>query len=73
MLFVGKMKALLRNILTTHEKGRPILVGTTSIESSEEIYAALKDIGLDNVQLLNARPENIEKESEIVAQAGKIL
>ena len=64
------MKALLKNILSTHEKGRPILVGTTSIESSEELYEALTDIGLGNVQLLNAKPENIERESEIVAQAG---
>lgn len=41
----GKMKALLKNILTTHEKGRPILIGTTSIESSEEMVQALKDLG----------------------------
>lgn len=34
----GKMKALLRNVLTTHEKGRPILIGTTSVEDSEDMY-----------------------------------
>lgn len=41
----GKMKALLKNVLSTHEKGRPILIGTTSIESSVEISEALRDIG----------------------------
>eukprot|EP01035_Chromulina_nebulosa_P019644 gene19644-25556_t len=68
----GKMKALLRNVLSQHQKGRPILIGTTSIENSEEIYNALKDIGIKKVKLLNARPENIEKESEIVSQAGRL-
>jgi preprotein translocase subunit SecA len=37
--------ALLKNVLTTHEKGRPILIGTTSVEKSEELAAALKDLG----------------------------
>ena len=63
----GKMKALLRNVLTTHEKGRPILIGTTSVESSEEMMSALTDIGI-NALVLNAKPENVERESEIVAQ-----
>ncbi len=64
------MKALLRNVLSTHEKGRPILIGTTSIEASEEMMAALKDIEI-NAKLLNARPENVERESDVVAQAGR--
>jgi preprotein translocase subunit SecA len=68
----GKMKALLRNILSTHSKGRPILIGTTSVEYSEEIYQALQDLEINNVKLLNARPENIEKEADIVAQAGRL-
>lgn len=67
---IGKMKALLANILSNHKKGRPILIGTTSVEYSEELAEALTDIGL-KVNLLNAKPENIEKESEIVAQAGR--
>lgn len=67
----GKMKALLRNILGTHEKGRPILIGTTSIESSEEMIQALRDLNI-TAALLNARPENVEREAEIVAQAGRI-
>lgn len=67
----GKMKAMLRNILTVHEKGRPILIGTTSVAYSEEVFAALQDLGIP-AQLLNAKPENVERESEIVAQAGRL-
>lgn len=67
----GKLKALLKNVLTTHEKGRPVLIGTTSIQSSEELLAALKDLGVD-AAVLNARPENIEREAEIVSQAGRL-
>jgi len=69
--FVGKMKALLKNVLTNNEKGRPILIGTTSVETSEEMIIALKDIGV-NGKLLNARPENVERESDIIAQAGRL-
>ena len=67
----GKMKALLKNVITTHEKGRPILIGTTSIQASEDIQSALTDLGL-KVSVLNARPENVEKESDVVAQAGRL-
>lgn len=67
----GKMKALLKNVLTTHEKGRPVLIGTTSIATSEEMVQALADLGI-KAALLNARPENIENESEIVSQAGRL-
>lgn len=41
----GKMKAMLKNVMNFHEKGRPILIGTTSIESSDEIMQALQDLG----------------------------
>lgn len=67
----GKMKAMLKNVLTNHGKGRPILIGTTSVESSEEVAEALSDLGVD-VKVLNAKPENVERESEIVAQAGRV-
>merc|ERR1711871_1565584 len=67
----GKMKALLKNVITNHEKGRPILIGTTSVESSEEIAKALRDLEI-KVNVLNAKPENVEFESETVAQAGRI-
>ena len=48
---------------------RPVLVGTTTIEKSELLASLLSEYNVE-YRLLNARPENIEKESEIVAQAG---
>lgn len=67
----GKTKALLKNVLTTHDRQRPVLIGTDSVEKSEELAAALKDLGI-NAEVLNARPENVERESEIVSQAGRL-
>jgi len=70
----GKLKALLKNILTTYENprgARPMLIGTTSVEKSEELVQALKDLGIP-ASVLNARPENVERESEVVAQAGRL-
>lgn len=55
------------NIASTSQ---PILIGTTTIEKSEMLAQLLSEYRL-SYQLLNARPENIRKESEIVAQAGK--
>lgn len=37
---------MFRNILTNHEKGRPVLIGTTSVEESEEIVQALGDLNV---------------------------
>lgn len=54
-----------------HLRGQPILIGTTSIEKSELISSLLKDLKIKH-RLLNAKPENIKLESEIVAQAGRI-
>lgn len=50
--------------------GRPVLVGTSSIEKSDLLSNLLKSRGIPH-QLLNARPENIKKESQIIAQAGQ--
>ncbi len=50
---------------------RPILIGTTSIEKSEIISQLLKGRGIPH-RLLNAKPENVKRESEIVAQAGRL-
>jgi len=49
---------------------QPILVGTTSVEKSEMLGQLLTEYNL-NYQILNAKPENVRRESEIVAQAGK--
>ena len=56
-------------IETCHAKGQPVLVGTVSIEKSEELSAILKRKGIRH-NVLNAK--NHEKEAEIVAQAGKL-
>ena len=50
--------------------GQPILIGTTTVEKSEMLAQLLKEYGL-SYQILNAKPENVRRESEIVAQAGK--
>jgi preprotein translocase subunit SecA len=50
--------------------GQPILIGTTTVEKSEMLAQLLNEYNL-SYQLLNAKPENIRRESEIVAQAGK--
>jgi preprotein translocase subunit SecA len=49
---------------------RPILVGTTSVSKSELLSSLLSERGIPH-NLLNAKPENVERESEIVAQAGR--
>ena len=64
----GKMRAIVQQIVDCHEKGQPVLVGTISIEKSEELSAILKRMGIKH-NVLNAK--NHEKEAEIVAQAGK--
>ena len=49
---------------------QPILIGTTTVEKSEMLGQLLNEYGL-LYEILNARPENVRRESEIVAQAGK--
>ena len=51
-------------------RGQPILIGTTTVEKSEMLAQLLSEYKL-SYQILNAKPENVRKESEIVAQAGK--
>lgn len=67
---VGKWRAIAGECAEMHEKGRPVLVGTTSVEKSELLSSLLKQINIPH-ELLNARPENVEREAEIVAQAGR--
>ena len=50
--------------------GQPVLIGTTTVEKSEMLAELLNEYQL-SYQLLNAKPENVRRESEIVAQAGK--
>ena len=64
----GKKKAIVREIVERHEKGQPILVGTVSVDKSEEISRLLIRNGVKH-NILNAK--NHEREAEIVAQAGR--
>ena len=64
----GKMNAIVNQIKTCHDKGQPVLVGTVSIDKSEELSHILKKVGIPH-NVLNAKQH--EKEAEIVAQAGK--
>ncbi len=64
----GKKKAIVREIVERHEKGQPILVGTVSVEKSEEISRLLRRNGVQH-NILNAK--NHAREAEIVAQAGR--
>ena len=64
----GKIMATIARIEQCHAKGQPILVGTVSIEKSEELSKILKAKGIKHT-VLNAKYH--EREAEIVAQAGK--
>ncbi|MGP2494135.1 preprotein translocase subunit SecA [Mesorhizobium sp. PUT5] len=64
-----KFKAIVREIKEARAKGQPILVGTTSIEKSEQLAELLRKEGLKGFEVLNARHH--EREASIVAQAGK--
>jgi preprotein translocase subunit SecA len=63
-----KYKAIIEEIKAAHERGQPMLVGTTSIEKSELLAEMLKKSGFSKFQVLNARYH--EQEAYIVAQAG---
>ena len=64
-----KWQAIANECAEMYSIGRPVLVGTTTIEKSELLAALLSEYKIP-YRLLNARPENVEKESEIVSQAG---
>ena len=64
-----KWQAIAQECVNLNKVGRPILIGTTTIEKSELLAALLNEYGI-SYRLLNAKPENIESEAEIIAQAG---
>lgn len=64
----AKFRAVIQEIKQSHEKGQPVLVGTVSIEKSEQLSSMLKREGIKH-EVLNAKFH--EKEAEIIAQAGK--
>ena len=65
-----KWEAIAEQVNELYTIGRPVLIGTTSIEKSIILSELLKDRNIKH-RLLNAKPENIKQESEIIAQAGK--
>ncbi len=66
----AKWRAVAKETANIHRQGRPILVGTTSVEKSELLSSLLSEQQIPH-NLLNAKPENVEREAEIVAQAGR--
>ncbi|PWZ32665.1 Protein translocase subunit SECA1, chloroplastic [Zea mays] len=67
----GKWRAVLVEISRMNKVGRPVLVGTTSVEQSESLSKQLREAGIPH-EVLNAKPENVEREAEIVAQSGRL-
>ncbi len=66
----AKWRAVANETAEIHNQGRPVLVGTTSVEKSELLSSLLAEQEVPH-NLLNAKPENVEREAEIVAQAGR--
>ena len=66
-----KWTAIARECKSIAKTKQPILIGTTTVENSEMLADLLKEYQL-SYRLLNAKPENVKRESEIVAQAGEM-
>ncbi|KAL5700591.1 hypothetical protein ACHQM5_026017 [Ranunculus cassubicifolius] len=66
----GKWRAVVVEISRINKTGRPVLVGTTSVEQSDALSEQLREAGIPH-EVLNAKPENVEREAEIVAQSGR--
>ena len=67
---LGKWKAVLTKSKECYSRGQPILIGTASVEKSEFLSELFRISNLPH-QVLNAKPENVTRESEIIAQAGE--
>ena len=65
----GKFKYVLDEMENIHKTGRPVLVGTVSIEKSEKLAALLRERGIKDFQVLNAKYH--EREAAIISNAGK--
>ena len=66
----SKWNAIAQFCNTVSSTGQPLLIGTTTVEKSDMLAQLLNEYHL-SYQILNAKPENVRRESEIVAQAGK--
>jgi len=67
---LSKWNAVVKHCQQVASNEQPILIGTTTVEKSEMLGQLLNEYGLA-YEILNAKPENVRRESEIVAQAGK--
>ncbi len=67
---LSKWKSVAKECEINYKIGRPVLIGTASIQDSEILSEILKEMRVPH-QLLNAKPENVRRESEIIAQAGR--
>jgi preprotein translocase subunit SecA len=65
-----KWNAIVEEIVEKTRSGRPILIGTTDVAKSEKLADMLRRRGIKH-ELLNAKPENVSREADIVAQAGR--
>jgi preprotein translocase subunit SecA len=66
----AKFTAVAEEIQRLQKQGRPVLIGTRSVEKSELLSRKLVAAGIEH-QVLNAKPGNAEREADIVAQAGR--
>jgi preprotein translocase subunit SecA len=66
----SKWSAIAQDCKKISLTGQPVLIGTTTVEKSEMLAELLSEYKL-SYQILNAKPENVRRESEIVSQAGK--
>ena len=68
----AKNRAAAAEVARQHKEGRPVLVGTTSVEASDAFVERLRnDYGLD-CEVLSARPDVAKREGAVVAQAGRL-
>ena len=73
LVFVNKkvkFDAVINECLKMYKLQRPLLVGTNNVEESEFLSEILQELNIKH-KVLNAKPENIKRESEIIAQAGR--
>ena len=66
-----KFDAVVEEIVQMHGQGRPVLIGTRTVDKSEKLSRRLREAGIPH-NVLNAKPENTAKEADIVAQAGRV-
>jgi preprotein translocase subunit SecA len=67
----AKFDAIVEDVKKLHEQGRPVLIGTRSIDKSEKLSRKL-DVARVKHQVLNARPDIADREADIIAQAGRM-